>query len=148
METLEFYVVRNKEGKYLRSKGYGGYGTSWVDDLKKAKVYNKRQGATGQITWWFSNFPDYGCPELIPLTATMGEPIPQEERVLKSIWKKELEKPKRDLTQAQKDVDKAQKMVDDIKSGGTERGLKFLETKYKGIEEKLKALETGWPWKQ
>ena len=39
--NLELYVVRNKEGKYFRTKGYSGYGDTWVDDIQKAKVYPK-----------------------------------------------------------------------------------------------------------
>jgi hypothetical protein len=31
MDTLTIYVIRNKEGKYLRAKGYHGYGSSWVE---------------------------------------------------------------------------------------------------------------------
>jgi len=146
METLEFYVVRSKDGKYLRSKGYGGLGKSWVDELKKAKVYTKKGPACAQVTWWATNFPDYGIPDLIPIIGTPGEPIPQEKRVLTSIWKKELSNTKRELAQAEADVKKAQRIVDDITNGRTERVLQILEEKYKGIADKLVNLQNEWPW--
>ena len=141
METLEFYVVRSKDGKYLRSKGYNGYGESWVEELKKAKVYTKRGPAAAQVTWWATNYPDYGVPYLIPIIGTPGEPIPQEKRVLNSIWKKEMKKTKNELAQAERDVQRAQRTLHEIKSGGTERALAALEIKYKGIREKLKKME-------
>lgn len=33
---LDFYAVRNRDGKWLRSKGYGGFGKCWVDDISAA----------------------------------------------------------------------------------------------------------------
>jgi hypothetical protein len=148
MESLEFYVVRNKEGQYLRSKGYGGYGPSWVNELKKAKVYTKRGPACAQVTWWYSNYPDYGIPELVPIIGTLGEPIPQEKRVLTSIWKKEMEKTKRELTQAENDVNRAQKFLDEIQSGKAEKVLRALESKFNGIREKLTKMEKDGLWKE
>lgn len=38
---LDFYAVRNRDGKWLRSKGYGGFGKCWVDDISAAKIYGK-----------------------------------------------------------------------------------------------------------
>jgi hypothetical protein len=114
MEALEFYLVRNKEGKYLRSRGYHGYGECWVAELKYAKVYTRKGTALSQITYWASTFPDYGVPELIPLTATPGEPIPQEERVLKSQAKKLLSKHKTELWRLQMEVKGLQSRVDKL----------------------------------
>ena len=31
--NMKLYVVRNKQGKYFRAIGYGGYGSNWVDTL-------------------------------------------------------------------------------------------------------------------
>lgn len=146
MESLEFYVVRNNAGQYLRSKGYGGYGPSWVNELKKAKVYTKKGPACAQVTWWYSHYPDYGCPELVPITGTLGDPIPQEKRVLTSIWKKEMEKTKRELAEAEAQVERARKTLNEIRSGGVERGLNVLEAKYKGIKEKLEKMEKEGLW--
>ena len=141
MESLEFYVVRNKEGKYLRSKGYSGYGQSWVSELKKAKVYTKKNGATGQITYWATHYPEYGVPELIPLTCTLGEPIPQEERLDKIRKKKELEKAKSELYLAQDIFDKSKREVERIKNGDAERRFKKAEAALRQAEDKVVELK-------
>lgn len=135
METLEFYVVRSKDGKYLRAKGYSGYGDSWVTDLKKAKVYTKRQGATAQITYWANNYPEYGVPELVPLIATLGEPIPQEERVAKVQKKKELEKLNRELRNAETVFDEAKRDLEHS------RGRNPIQTRYENSLSKLESIK-------
>jgi len=61
------YAVMNKEGKYFRNKGYGGYGKSWVDGLKKARIYSHPGPAKAQITYWAKTFPEYGIPVLVEL---------------------------------------------------------------------------------
>lgn len=94
---LKFYAVRNKEGKYFRAKGYGGYGETWVDDIKKAKIYSKPGGARGVITWFYNNYPEYGVPDLIELGVTDVVILNEEKRVLKSAKKKEIEERKRRL---------------------------------------------------
>ncbi len=107
MDTLTFYVVRSKDGKYLRSKGYGGYGQSWVDDIKKAKVWNKIGPANAQVTWWARSYPEYGIPDVIPFVATAGEPLNQDDRVKKALKKIELGNLQNKLHQLQERYDKA-----------------------------------------
>lgn len=38
---MKLYVVRNKEGKFFRSIGYGGTGANWVEGLDTAKFKGK-----------------------------------------------------------------------------------------------------------
>jgi hypothetical protein len=140
METLEFYVVRSKDGKYLRSKGYSGSGESWVTELKKAKVYTKKGPASAQITFWATNYPKFGIPDLIPLTATLGEPIDQTERVQISIRKKELDKAKQDLYRAQHDFDSASRELARIKSGYAHLNLANAKAEMEKQERKVKEL--------
>lgn len=135
METLEFYVVRSKDGKYLRAKGYNGYGDSWVTDLNKAKVYTKRQSATAQITFWANSYPEYGVPELVPLISTLGEPIPQEDRVAKVQKKKEIAKLNRDLRYAESVFDKAKRELEHSK------GRNPVQTKYDESLSKLTSIQ-------
>lgn len=135
MEALEFYVVRNKDGKYLRAKGYNGYGDSWVTDLKKAKVYTKRQGATAQVTYWANNFPQYGVPELVPLIATLGEPIPQEERVAKVQKKKEIEKLRRSIRNAERTFDEYKRELEHS------RGRNPIQEKFDKASSNLSSLQ-------
>jgi hypothetical protein len=135
MEALEFYVVRSKDGKYLRAKGYSGSGDNWVTELKGAKVYTKRGPALSQITWWSNNYPKYGIPELVPLIATLGEPIDQTERVTKVKRKQELNKTKSELLRAQEEFDKAKRELERHRS----RDI-FLE-KFNEVKSKMEELE-------
>jgi len=75
METIEFYVVKNKDGKYLR-------GSFWVTDLKRAKIHTKRGPALSLITKMVLNGSE-NEPELVPIICTIGEPINQDERLAK-----------------------------------------------------------------
>src|SRR4030043_1568 len=82
-DELKFYAVRNKDGQWFRRKGYGGYGESWVDDNLQARIFNKPGSARSQITWWFNEYPSFGCPELVVFTASISEVINDEQRIIK-----------------------------------------------------------------
>lgn len=90
---LKLYVVRSKDGKYFKSKGYGGYGSSWKDDINQAKIYTKPGPARGQITFWATNYPEYGVPDLIELLVTEGNMrvINEDDRLTKVKARKEKE---------------------------------------------------------
>jgi len=137
MEALEFYIVRNKDGKYLHSKGHSGYDKSWANDIKKAKVYTKKSSAIGQIMFWASHYPEFDVPNLILLIATLGEPIDQTERVKKSIKKKEINKAKRKLWRAEQEYKNIQAALNAEKSRDLEKRLVDAEEK---ISKKLSKL--------
>lgn len=61
---MKIYLVRNREGKFFRPVGRSGYGENWTS-IDRAKIYPKVGPAKGIITWWFSNYPKFGCPELL-----------------------------------------------------------------------------------
>lgn len=82
---LELYVVTNQSGQFFRAKGYGGIGESWVDDIKKAKVYTRLGQARSRVTWFAKNYSSYGIPKIIKLTVTNTDEINEENRVKKSI---------------------------------------------------------------
>lgn len=133
-KTLTFYVVRSKDGKYLRSKGYSGSGESWVDSLLKAKVWTKIGSANAQVTWWTSNYPKYGIPDVIPLTATLGEPLNQDERVRKALKKKNLAKAERDLYPLQEKFDKAKREHE-------RHGSEYSKKRYDEAKERMEIAE-------
>lgn len=85
MEILTIYIVKNKKGKYYRSKGMSGYGESWVEDINKAKIYPKIGSAKRQVTYWSKNFPEYGIPTILELKTELSQEINQEDRVDKAI---------------------------------------------------------------
>ena len=82
---MEQYVVRNKEGKYFKSRGFDSYKERWVDNLEDAKIYQKIGTAKAQITYWARHFPEYGVPDLIILETMIKEVVPQGKRVKESI---------------------------------------------------------------
>jgi len=61
---MKLYLVRNKEGKFFRAIGYGGYGPSWVD-IEKAKWYSKAGQAKSRITYFAKAHPEFGVPDLL-----------------------------------------------------------------------------------
>jgi hypothetical protein len=116
IETLEFYGVRNKEGKWFRAKGYGGYGETWVKELKKARIYNRIGPARATISYFANTYPKYGIPELILFKCTEMVVLDETERVLKQKNRKELAEKKREMTnqkwklkEAQENLERAQK---------------------------------------
>lgn len=134
VENLTFYVVKNKEGKFLRSKGYNGYGECWVSELKKAKVWTKLGTANAQVTWWASTYPEYGIPDVIPLYTTMGKPLNQDDRVAKAIIRKELRKFDNKIWDLKRNYDKANRELERHKS-------EYARIRFNEAKEKLETVE-------
>ena len=119
LSSLEFYLIRNKDGKWFRAKGYGGSGDSWVSEIKRARVYGRIGPARTQVNFWATNYPKYGVPEIVKLTVSGFTVIDETDRIKKSIEKKKeaakkaevLEK-KRRLEEAKADLEEAQRRYD------------------------------------
>jgi hypothetical protein len=81
---LTLYAVQNQDGKWLRSKGYGGAGKTWVDDLASAKIYAKLGQARSRVTYFVKNHPTYGIPNIIALdvfsTRVLIDDVPRAKR--------------------------------------------------------------------
>jgi len=125
MEQLELYVVRNKEGKYLRSKGYGGYGKKWVDGIKTARIYTTIKPARAQVTFWSNTFPEYGVPDIVVLTMSETKVLNEEERVKNNKIKKELQEKASEKIRAKQNLSTAK------------RRLQEAEESYKKAEAKI-----------
>ena len=87
---INLYAVRSKDGKCLRSKGQNGYGNSWVDEFSQAKVWNRPGPAKAQVTWWGTNYPDFGVPDLVQIVSGTCNYLDQTERVQEAARKKEI----------------------------------------------------------
>jgi len=111
MEDLELYVVRNKEGKYFRSKGYGGYGSNWVDELKRARIYAKIGPARSQVSFWATNYPNYGTPEIVVLTVAATKVLQEDDRVKKAAIRRQKEKISNELYWANQKLQEAESRV-------------------------------------
>lgn len=89
---MKLYVVRNKEGKFFRSIGYGGTGANWVEGLDKAKFYTKIGQAKSRCTYFAGHYPQFGVPEVLEFDLNTITPvvISMEQHVTKSIKSKRL----------------------------------------------------------
>lgn len=83
MADLALYAVRNEKGQFLRSKGYPGKGSTWVDTLEEAKIYGKPGPAKARITWFKNVFPKFETLELVKLHVERIEVLDQKARVQK-----------------------------------------------------------------
>ena len=108
---MTVYAVRNKDGEYFRAKGYGGSGDTWVDSLKKARIYPKPGPARAQVTFFANNWPEFGVPELVELRVTEVVVLNEDKRVKKSQYRKEKEKAERAKRHAEWEHQKAQKQL-------------------------------------
>jgi hypothetical protein len=137
METLEFYVIRRKDGKYLRAR------RQWGEGLKKANVYTKKGSACAQITAWANETWEFGIPDLVPLIATLGEPIDQTERVAKSLRAKKLNIAKRELLKAQGNYKRAKAELDRVRNSfNAELGVAKAESEIMAWRDIIKELTT------
>ena len=89
---MKLYVVRNKEGKFFRSIGYGGNGANWVDGLDKAKFYPKIGQAKSRCTYFAGHYPQFGVPEVLEFDLNTITPVvvSMEQHVTKSIKDKKV----------------------------------------------------------
>lgn len=130
-EPLVLYVVRNSDGKFFRSKGYRGYGESWVDSISEAKIYGKTSGARGVITFFSKNYPGFPTPELIRLTVTDAFVMDEKSRVQKAKEKIALAEQKRELRNAKETLriaeERKRRAEEDLK-----KAKDFLEKKSRG----------------
>lgn len=113
---MNLYVVRNREGKYFHSIGYGGGGDNWVDSLDKAKFYAKIGQAKSRVTYFTKNWPDYGTPDILEfvLNVKQAKVIDMKETTKKSIErivKRELDQEKRN---AQWQIESLQRQQNEI----------------------------------
>ncbi len=112
---LELYAVRNKDGEWFRAKGYGGGGASWVDDIKKAKIYSKIGQARSRVTFFATNYPEFGVPEIVKLKVSESEAVDETLRVEKSISSKKKKEAVSKVIQNKRLLESAKKRLDDAK---------------------------------
>ena len=119
--NIEFFAVRNQDGQFFHGVGYGGSGKTWVDDIRKAKIYPKIGQARARVTWFKTHYPEYATADIIKIIADKAEILNESERVDKTIKKKEEKELK-------------------WKKERLERDLKDTQAEYEKIGNKLKDL--------
>ena len=120
---MKIYAVRNKDGKFFRPIGYGGYGQNWVDSIEKDKLYTKIGQAKSRVTFFTRNYPNFKSPDLLEFD--LGEPTVLDmkdyaQKAIKKIETKELQR-KRAIKEA---------------------NIKYLENEKSALEAKLKRLKS------
>lgn len=125
---LDFFAVRSKDGKWLRSKGYGGGGESWVTDITKAKIYGRIGPARAQVTFWAKNYPEFGIPDIVHISTGQCHILSEEDRVVKAI-----EKIKREEIESK--IRYAKGQIEYYKRKILEYGTKAIEAKEKELEK-------------
>lgn len=111
---IDFYLVRNQDGKFFRAKGRDGQGLTWVDKAQDAKVYTKIGQARSRVTYFAKAYPQYGIPDIIHVHVTQGETIHEEVRVKKAIKKDRLEELKRRQSNLQWQLDYGNKTLAEV----------------------------------
>lgn len=110
---LELHAVRNKEGKWFRSRGQHGWGEHWVDELKDAKIYTKIGQAKARVSFYANHFPKYGIPDLVTLQVTKMVVIDQTARVKKVQQKNAIAEQKNAEADAKYALENAQKRLEE-----------------------------------
>ncbi len=95
MIHLTLYAVRFDDGKWFRSRGYGGYGDHRVPELKDAKLYSKIGQARGRVTFFAKRWPEYSAPSIVELHVTQLQVVNDGDRVQKTLAKNEARERKR-----------------------------------------------------
>lgn len=116
LTKLALYVVKNKEGKFFRRKGYGGGGSSWVDDVATARFYVKIAGARAIVGFYAGNYPQFGIPDIVKLTVSEVEVLDESERVKKQQEKKKKAVETAEVRQKQYELNRAQAEYDRAKA--------------------------------
>lgn len=119
---IEFFAVRNQDGKFFHGVGMSGAGKTWVDDITKAKIYPKIGQARARVTWFKTHYPEYATADIIKIIADRAEILNESERVQKTIKSKEEKELKR-------------------KKERLERELKYTQAEYEKLGNKLKDLK-------
>lgn len=84
LPPISIYAIRNKEGKWFRRKGYGGYGDSWVTDFTGARIFLKSGSARSVVTFWANQYPHYGVPDIVQMRCTSAVILDETARVEKA----------------------------------------------------------------
>jgi len=106
---IRLYLIRSQDGKYLRAKGCGGYGNSWVEEVSNAKVYTKLSTARTQVTFWATKYPEFGVPEILEIHSCEYRVMDEAERVDKAKEKIRTRKEKQEVRLAKWKLERAQK---------------------------------------
>jgi len=107
---MKLYVVLNKEGKFFKNKGYGGYGSNWKDNLDQAKFYPKIGQAKARVTYFAKHFPKFGVCDILEFTLDVNQAVVMnmEETTSKVIEKARIEAEQAEIRRNQYEIQRLQ----------------------------------------
>jgi len=108
-DTVSFFAVRNREGKWYRARGFGGSGDSWVDTFGHARIYHSAASARRVVGFWYKNYPEYGIPEIVRFTATVAEVLDEAARIAEKEATEERRAQNREVNRAKRKISKLKK---------------------------------------
>lgn len=128
------YIVQNNSGLYFRAKGYHGYGDSWVEDIKQARIYTQLKYARATVTWFANNYKDAPTPDIIRFNITEGQFLVETDRLEKikrekaeAEYKRKCREQKASLEKAKREYEVALMKLKMIEAGEEES---TVETEY------------------
>lgn len=136
---LDFYAVRSKSGQWLKNKthryGYG-YSTdrSWTDNIAEAKIYARPGPAKSQVTFWATNYPDFGVPDLVRIVVGRCEFLDQEERVKKFSIDKEKRESKKEVDYLEYQLEKHLLKIKHYRGDGQDKETTELRKKFEAAK--------------
>jgi hypothetical protein len=77
------YAVRGSGGMWFRSKGYSGSGNSWTSEFSKARIYARLGPARAIVSFFATNHPSFGQPEIVSLLIDRMEVVDEGDRIAK-----------------------------------------------------------------
>lgn len=148
METiLDLFVVKTESGKYFRAKGYNGSGQTFVDDIKKARLYTRLGPARSCVTY-FKNYNKMKL-EIVQLLVTGEQVFDDTVRITKQAKALENKKLKAEQKAIKNQIEKVQteinvlnKKLESISAftvQNTQLQIDELKTKLTNLQTKLKA---------
>lgn len=148
METiLDLFVVKTESGKYFRAKGYNGSGQTFVDELKKARLYTRLGPARSCVTY-FKNYNKMKL-EIVQLLVTGEQVFDDSVRITKQAkalenkkLKAEQQGVKNQINKVQSEINLLNKKLESISAftvQKTQLEIDELKTKLTNLQTKLKA---------
>lgn len=124
---MKLYVVRNKEGKFFKNKGYGGYGSNWKDNLDQAKFYLKIGQAKARVTYFAKTFPTYGVCDILEFTLDVNQAVVMDmaDRTEKVLAKARLAAAEAELRRRQYEIQRLQAEKDALDARIAARRCEF-----------------------
>lgn len=115
LPKLDFYIVTNEKGEFLRKIGYGGSGGAWTEDILKARVFTNIKGARTRVGYFVNHYQGYPTPKILHYIAEAVEIIDETARIAATKQRKATKDAKRAARDAKSNLESAQRDLQEAK---------------------------------